>query len=201
MVDRRVEVTERDLTSLEYVILGFLALKPQSGYTILNNLEIGVYRASASTGSVYPVLKRLEKAGLIASAIEAVYETRLRKVYTLLPAGEQLLDAWLRQPPTMAEVIEEYDIALHKFLIAEYRLSRAEVLTWLDHYEAVTNAALAIRTAIAAIADPDAAISPHAELINHSLKLETETRLSWIHVAQAHLQALSDPTTPTKQGA
>src|ERR1700690_3907977 len=102
----------RDLTTLEYVVLGFLAFKPQSGYAMLNNLETGVYRASASTGSVYPVLKRLEKLGLIKSAIEAVYETRPRKVYELLPSGEAALDEWLRRDPTIAEVVEEYDIAM-----------------------------------------------------------------------------------------
>jgi len=192
MIIGRADATERRLTTLEYVILGFLALKPQSGYTILNYLETGVYRASASTGSVYPVLKRLENAGLIASTVEAVYETRPRKVYTLLPAGELTLDNWLRQPPAMAEVIEEFDIALHKFLIAGYRLSRAEVLAWLDDYEAVTRAALAMRTAIASVTDHELSLSPHADLINHALKLETETRLTWIQLAQGRLRAVPD---------
>src|SRR5262245_17145628 len=121
----------RELTTLEFVILGFLGVKPKSGYDIMNDLQTGVYRASASTGSVYPILKRLEKLGLITSTIEAVYETRPRKVHSLLPAGEQILDDWLRRPPTMAEVIEEYDIAMHKFLVSEFRLSREEVLNWL----------------------------------------------------------------------
>ena len=188
----QVEIPERELTTLEYVILSFLALKPQSGYTILNNLETGVYRASASTGSVYPVLKRLETGGLITSTIEAVYETRARKMYSLLPAGEQRMDNWLRQPPAMAEVIEEYDIALHKFLIASYRLSQAEVLDWLANYEAVTRAALAMRTAIASVSDHELRASPHVELINQSLKMETETRLTWIHLAQARLHIVPD---------
>lgn len=193
MIVGQVEKPERELTTLEYVVLGFLALKPQSGYTILNNLEMGVYRASASTGSVYPVLKRLETAELITSTIETVYETRARKVYSLLPAGEHLLDDWLRQPPAMAEVIEEYDIALHKFLIAGYRLSQADVLAWLANYESVTRAALAMRTAIASVTDHELSVSAHAELINQSLKLETETRLTWIHIAQARLRLVPDP--------
>src|SRR5258707_15175652 len=86
----------RELTTLEYVILGFPAFDPQSGYAMMNNLETCVYRASASTGSVYPALKRLEKLGLISSLIEAVYETRPRKVYKLLTSCQAVLDECLQ---------------------------------------------------------------------------------------------------------
>jgi len=177
----------RDLTTLEYVILSFMAIAPQSGYSILNQLENGLYRASASTGSVYPVLKRLEAAGLVHSAIEGEYETRPRKVYTLSRAGKELLDAWLRLAPEMADVVEQYDLMLHKFLIAEHRLSRDEVLTWLDAYERVTRGSLAMRQAIADVSD-SVPLSPHLDLINQSLKLEVETRLAWITTAQAQLR-------------
>jgi len=177
----------RELTTLEYVILSFLAIEPQSGYNILNQLEAGLYRASASTGSVYPVLKRLETAGLANSLIEAEYETRPRKVYTLTETGMKLLDSWLRQAPEMADVIEQYDLMLHKFLIAEYRLSRAEVLAWLSAYEQVTRGSLSMRQAIAAVSDPDL-LSTHVDLINQSLHLEVETRLAWITAAQARLR-------------
>ena len=179
----------RDLTTLEYVILSFLAIAPQSGYSILTQLESGLYRASASTGSVYPVLKRLEAAGLVNSSIEGQYETRPRKVYALYPAGERILDTWLRQAPEMADVIEQYGLMLHKFLIAEYRLSRAEVLDWLAAYERVTRGSLAMRQAIAAVSDSELLISPHLALINQALNLEVETRLVWISTAQARLHA------------
>ncbi|HVO43331.1 MAG TPA: PadR family transcriptional regulator [Aggregatilineales bacterium] len=178
----------RELTPLEYVILGFLAIKPQSGYDIINNFELGVYRASASTGSIYPVLKRLEKLELIGSTLEVVYETRPRKVYTLRPAGEQLLDEWLRRPPSMQEVIEEYDIAMHKFLVAEYRLSRAEVLEWLDAYEQVVTASLALRSAIIK-ATRGEGLSLHAQLINRAMEFEIDARLAWIKDSQARLRS------------
>jgi DNA-binding PadR family transcriptional regulator len=179
----------RDLTTLEYVILGFLGIKPRSGYDIMNSLETGIYRASASTGSIYPILKRLEKLELITSIIEAVYETRPRKVHSLLPAGEQLLDDWLRRTPTMAEVIEGYDIAMHKFLVSEYRLSRDAVLEWLDSYEAVVTTAHAIHEAMSAATRNDVILSVHAELINRSLMIEIESRLAWIKEAQARLRS------------
>ncbi len=178
----------RELTSLEYVILGFLGIRPQSGYDIMHNLETGIYRTSASTGSIYPVLKRLEKAGLITSTIEVVYETRPRKVHSLLPDGEQLLDEWLRRQPKMSEVIEEYDIAMHKFLVAEYRLNRAAVLEWLDAYEAVANMARVLHDALLAAAETETHLSLHTRLVNRSLMLDIDARLVWIKEAQAQLR-------------
>ena len=179
----------RELTTLENVILGFLAFEPQSGYAMMNNLETGVYRASASTGSVYPVLKRLEKLGLISSLIEAVYETRPRKVYKLLPSGEAVLDEWLRRDPTIAEVIEAYDLAMHKFLIAEFRLSRAEVLAWLGGYEAVVEATLAIHAALDQATKDEPGLSLHAQLIREAIILEIQARRAWIQAARARLTA------------
>jgi len=183
------EPTTRDLTELEYVILGFLGIKPQSGYDIIGNFETGIYRASASTGSIYPVLKRLEKLDLIASMLEAVHETRPRKVYSLLPTGEQTLDEWLRRPPGMPEVIEAYDIAMHKFLVAEHRLSRTEVLEWLDGYEQVVTLSLALRSAVTQ-ATRGEKLSLHESLVNKSIELEIQSRLAWIKTAQDRLRSL-----------
>jgi DNA-binding PadR family transcriptional regulator len=170
----------RELTTLEFVILGFFAIRPQSGYDIMNYLETGMYRLSASTGSVYPVLKRLEKAGLIKSHLEQVYETRPRKVYSLLPAGAAVLDRFLRAAPTLVEVIEEYDIAMHKFLIMEFRLSHAEIVDWLRSYENVIQNALNVRAAIEAATRTHIGMSRHAQFVNESILLEIQARLTWV---------------------
>lgn len=180
-----IDKAERELTALEYVILGFLAAAPQSGYSLINRVENGRYRWSASAGSIYPVLKRLEQSGLVGSHLEAEYETRPRRVYSLLPAGAVLIDDWLRRPPQLREVIEEYDIALHKFLIAEIRLSRAEVLDWLEQYALLVRGAAHVQTEVSA--HMDALSSPHEVLVNRSLMLEIEARRQWIEEALARL--------------
>ncbi len=182
----------RELTTLEYVILGFLGAEPRSGYSIITSLESGIYRASASTGSIYPVLKRLEKLGLIASTLEVVHEMRPRKVYRLSPDGEVILDEWLRRPPTISEVIEEYDIAMHKFLASESRLSREEILAWLDGYESVVQVSLSIRTAMDRLTQNETQISVHTQLVNQSLILEIQARLAWIQTARLCLNANPD---------
>ncbi len=173
---------ERELTALEYVILGFLAVKPQSGYAIISRVEAGMYRWSASAGSIYPVLKRLEQAVIINSQLEGDYEARPRKVYALLPKGEQLLDAWLKQPPTMREVIEEYDMALHKFLIAEYRLTRSEVLDWLTAYRMIIQGAEQVNRVMDQ-STGETALTLHEWLTHRSITLEIQARLIWVQEA------------------
>src|SRR5574341_75998 len=96
---------ERELSTLEYVVLGLISMEAQSGYTIINYFEDGAYSWSASPGSVYPLLKRLEKGGIIAGELDMTLETRPRKMYVLTPFGEELLDEWLRIPPEPAPIL------------------------------------------------------------------------------------------------
>lgn len=132
---------ERGLTDLEYAVLGLISVEPQSGYSIINAFELSPsIRWSASPGSIYPMLKRLEKAGYIDGEIQPVHETRPRKMYRLTPKGEAVFDEWIRETPTNLEVTERRDVMMLKFLFAEKRLTPAEVNAWLDHYDAaITN--------------------------------------------------------------
>ena len=79
------DALDRELTVLEYMVLGLISIHPQSGYSIIATFESGLYRWSSSPGSVYPILKRLEQQGLLDSELEVVYETRPRKMYNLTP--------------------------------------------------------------------------------------------------------------------
>lgn len=177
----------RELTTLEYTILGLLGMYPRTGYDILSTFESGTYRWSASAGSIYPVLKRLEKQGIVTSQIEMVHEARPRKVYSLLPAGENILDTWLRQAPRLADVIEDYDIALYKFVFAEQRLTRAEVLTWLDIYESITRSSDAVQQVMNDASRESGVMTLHQQLAVESIALETKARLAWIELARQRL--------------
>lgn len=177
----------RELTTLEYTILGLLGMNPQSGYSIINMFESGAYRWSASAGSIYPVLKRLEKQGILTSQLEMVHEARPRKLYALLPAGEKLLDDWLRQAPNLHDVIENFDIVLYKFVFAEYRLTRAEVLAWLDIYEAITRSSDALQRIINETNRQTEGVSLHQQLAAESIALEVKARLAWIELVRQRL--------------
>ncbi len=180
------EVT-RTLTTLEYVVLGLISVEPQSGYSLITFLESGVYRWSASPGSIYPMLKRLEQHEIIAGQLEMQYETRPRKMYTLTARGESLLDSWLRAPLTNREVGQERDIMLLKFLFAERRLSRDEVLAWLDGYEKATDTYIAMSNMQR---DPTLAEwSLHQRLLIEASLMELEMQRAWIQRARQRVQA------------
>jgi DNA-binding PadR family transcriptional regulator len=181
-------MAERDLTTLEHIVLGLIAEEPQSGYSIISALESGSHRWSASPGAIYPILKRLEKQDCIVGELELVYETRPRKMYTLTDLGGDLLDQWLRAPIPWNEVLDERDIVLIKFLFMEKRLPRADVIAWLDEYERLTNAF-----------DPNSRIfhdtfaggmpTLHQQLIHEATMLELNMQRTWIQMARRRLQA------------
>jgi DNA-binding PadR family transcriptional regulator len=180
-------VLERELTTLEYMVLGMVGVAPQSGYTIMSALDSGIYSyRSASPGSVYPMLKRLEKVGILASELEMIHETRPRKMYTLTALGEELLEAWLRAPVTKNDVSEDRDITLMKFLFAEQRLSHDEILGWLDSYWAAVDM---YEKLLRAMRDPTLSDwSLHQRLILEATLMDLDMQRGWIERAREELR-------------
>jgi DNA-binding PadR family transcriptional regulator len=191
---------ERELTTMEHIVLGLVGEEPQSGYSIISTLETGVHRWSASPGSIYPILKRLEKLGCIEGELEIIYETRPRKMYHLTAWGEEILNSWLRAPLPWSEVLDGRDIVLIKFLFMEKHLTREEVLAWLDEYERVTVEYDAPRRTF-----HEALISGsslHQQLIHEVTLMELNMQRTWIQMARRRLRAdaaqgaKSDPASP-----
>jgi DNA-binding PadR family transcriptional regulator len=125
----------RKLTSLEYVVLGLLTIQPQSGYDLINYFSPpGVHSWSASPCSIYPMLKRLEKQGIIEGELETERELRPRKIYHLSALGEQRLNDWLREVPEILPLYEQREMAMWRFQFMEGRLTTQEIIRWLDDY-------------------------------------------------------------------
>ena len=178
----------RDLTTLEYVVLGLISTGPQSGYSIITAFDDEVYRRwSASPGSIYPMLKRLEKQDLITGELDITHETRPRKLYVLQPAGAVLLDAWLAAPPVKFDVSEERDITLLRFLFAEGRLPHDQILSWLDALAQATNEyEVMFRTQ----RNPESEDwSLHQQLIVEATIMEINMLRTWLQLARSRLQA------------
>jgi DNA-binding PadR family transcriptional regulator len=182
----------RELTTLEYFVLGLVGLSPQSGYDIVSTFESDAYSWSASPGSVYPMLKRLETAGMIVGELEMEYETRPRKVYTLTNEGAAALDDWLREIPKMRPFYQEREIALLRFQFMERRLSTAEIVTWLNGYlDAVRYATSVSETYIEPIkkvmADEPNTFSLHSQLLMEAYIMEINTLRTWLELARNRL--------------
>jgi PadR family transcriptional regulator AphA len=90
-----------------YVILGMIRGEPKSGYEIKALVDDTTrFFWAASYGQIYPELKRLSEAGLVAG-VDAPTGGRKRTVYEITADGEEELKAWLRQPPSTYEMREE----------------------------------------------------------------------------------------------
>ena len=84
-----------DLSKTAYVILGMLRLGKRTGYEIKSTMDRSTrFFWVASYGQIYPELKRLEELDLVESEA-APQGGRKRRAYTLTPAGEMELRAWI----------------------------------------------------------------------------------------------------------
>jgi DNA-binding PadR family transcriptional regulator len=92
-------------SELEYLIMAMVGEGVSSGYAMrkeMNRMRGG--RWSAESGSVYRVLRRLERDGLVLEARRVGVPNRERTEYELTRAGATLLDTWLTFPPDRNEV-------------------------------------------------------------------------------------------------
>jgi PadR family transcriptional regulator len=84
--------------TLDLLILKILALGPNHGWDIWSRIrQMSRETLTASQGSLYPALHRLELAGDIESKMMATDNNRRARVYTLTRAGRRRLESEIKQ--------------------------------------------------------------------------------------------------------
>ena len=95
--------------TLEGCILQIIAREPSYGYAIAAMLRDGGF-ADVTEGTLYPLLLRLERKGLVAASYSASPAGPSRKYYTLTPAGQQTLAdfaaAWRETAAAVQNVLD-----------------------------------------------------------------------------------------------
>jgi PadR family transcriptional regulator AphA len=85
-----------ELSPTARVLLAMIRNGRRTGYEIKQLVDVSTrFFWAASYGQIYPELKRLEQAGLIAGEDEPS-GGRQRRAYSLTPEGDRALDEWLR---------------------------------------------------------------------------------------------------------
>jgi DNA-binding PadR family transcriptional regulator len=86
-------------SDLEGVVLGIVhKFGPCTAYALRKHFEGSPTRFfTSSTGAIYPAVRRLERAGLLASRADRRGRQRRRQL-ELTPAGKSALRAWLGPP-------------------------------------------------------------------------------------------------------
>lgn len=96
---------------LDALLLAVLEHKPLHGYAIIEALEARSDGSlSPPTGTIYPALRRLERAGYVDSSWSTV-NGRERRTYRLTPAGRGALagerSAWVEFSSTVGRFLGE----------------------------------------------------------------------------------------------
>src|ERR671910_853928 len=104
----RIDISgSMELSATAKVILGMLAARPRSGYEIKQLVDHSArYFWAASYGQIYPELRRLAEAGLIAGT-DSPKGGRRRTVYELTAEGKRAARGWLASPPAVYERRDE----------------------------------------------------------------------------------------------
>lgn len=91
--DRRAQLLRG---SLDLCVLAALAQQPGHAYELASRLARAGLR-DVSYGTVYPMITRLRRSGLLNEQSEASPVGPARKVFSLSAAGRDALDDWLAQ--------------------------------------------------------------------------------------------------------
>jgi PadR family transcriptional regulator len=99
--------------TLDLLILKILTLGPNHGWGISNRIrQISREGLSASQGSLYPALHRLELRGDVESEMTSSENNRRARVYTLTRVGRRRLE-------TESATWEQFALSMKRILNAE----------------------------------------------------------------------------------
>ncbi|MDG4811216.1 PadR family transcriptional regulator [Micromonospora sp. WMMD1120] len=98
--------------ALDMCLLALLAREPAHGYELVRRMEAAGFGA-ISYGTIYPLLTRMRRLGLVAHEQHASPTGPPRKVYALTRSGRVHLDAWRQQwnrfADTVGTVLDQLD--------------------------------------------------------------------------------------------
>lgn len=183
---------------ITYGVLGLLAfLGPMSGYDIKRAFDhVLAPMWGAAHSQIYKELRRMETLGWVSMKREEQESRPDRKVYSILPAGQQALIAWEGQP---SFVLQMRDELLLKILFGSYAppgALKATVKAGIEFYEqrlAVFQDNLHHLISRHDQPQPISATSqeagdPFARLITQLAIAGTETYLKWLHEVLAFVE-------------
>lgn len=180
----------------QFAVLGALCLAPMSGYDIKKALDSSVGNFwSENFGNIYPVLKRLERDGLVDKRTERGAGSPDRHVYSVTQAGRDVFERWLRSTPEPQPPRNE--LLLQVFF--SHRLDRGELVAKLTAERERTLGKLeALRTVEKQIIDP---ARQHPESMQWVMTLRYGQRMSqgvleWCDECLTMLEAQSTDDDP-----
>ncbi len=165
------------MTELEGTVLGVVwARQPCTPYQVRREFtESPSPHWSGSAGAIYPLMARLEEAGLVVSVAHAT-GARPSRLYRVTPAGRRRLRRWVG-PPVPAELVGAPPDPLRTRIAFMTVLPAAERLAFLKEIETRLVKLLAVEEAGAAERRAD---NPHFVWMVRGAIAMQKTRLKWL---------------------
>lgn len=184
----------RPPSELECFTLGLIwQLGPCSPYEVRRHMQASPSTQwSGSAGSIYPLMSRLEKAGLL-SGKAARNGARRRREYAVTPAGLAALRAWVG-PPLSPEVITVAHDPLRSRARFLELLSPPQRLAWVKAARAALDE---VERRVLAWDASNAGLGAGARIASASGSLDVNSRRAWLGLVE---QAV-DPHAPPRQNA
>jgi PadR family transcriptional regulator, regulatory protein PadR len=91
---------------LDMCLMSIISEEPSYGYEMVSKLEQRGL-SLASEGSIYPLLSRLQKQGMIESYLVQSSEGPARKYYRMSPRGREVLEQWRQDWATFRDSVNE----------------------------------------------------------------------------------------------
>jgi DNA-binding PadR family transcriptional regulator len=114
---------------LQYILLGFLNYRSQTGYELKQLMDKSTSHFwYAKQSQIYTTLKKMEREGWITSRVEAQKGRPDRVVYKITKSGLKVLEGWVSNP------IRELDLHKNALLVKLFfsaQAGREAVLTQL----------------------------------------------------------------------
>jgi DNA-binding PadR family transcriptional regulator len=174
----------KNVSTLEFALIGLLRPKPQSGYDLRKTFtETAMRNYSDSPGSIYPALRRLQARGLIEAEPK---DRRGREVFHLTAAGVEALLAWLGQSLTRDDVVWRLKELMLRFAFMDGNMPRSAALRFLDQFQQEFSVYVA---ELRARYERDSYRKPvHTGLLAFQAGIEgMEAQLDWARRARARL--------------
>jgi PadR family transcriptional regulator, regulatory protein PadR len=105
MTENQGLITQMRKGAIEYCVLALLAGRERYGYEVVHALS-HIDGMLVTEGTVYPILSRLRRDGLVATEWRESREGPPRKYYRLTPDGMQALDEFRAQWQIFARAVD-----------------------------------------------------------------------------------------------
>lgn len=127
-------MSDRDLPTTSYAVLGLLSLAPMSGYDLAQAADRSIANFwPISKSQVYSELGRLDDLGLVRGVEVSQEKLPDKRRYEITEAGAEVLDAWLVEPGWEPD---RHRVGFLVKMFFGHRLAPDRMLGLLDEYRA-----------------------------------------------------------------